>query len=90
MSHVRHKLVKVLHRFTYIHHSSPFAFLDMSAPRGAVSRAERRELGTLEREICQYTDRNKRCLPTDVGNKSSISELPMRDGPLDSKREGDG
>lgn len=27
---------------------------------------------------------------TDVGNRSSISELPTRDGPLDSKRDDDG
>ena len=51
MSHVRNKLVEVLHRFVYVYLPSPFAFLDMSASCRAVSgteRCESRALGTVE------------------------------------------
>ena len=47
VSHVWHKLVKVLHRLIYVYHSSPFAFLNVRASCGAVSRAEGCKLGTL-------------------------------------------
>jgi hypothetical protein len=47
VSHVRHELMKVLHRLIYVHHSSPFTFLNVRASCGAVSRAEGCKLGTL-------------------------------------------
>jgi len=92
MSHVWHELVKVLHRFTYVHLPGPFAFLNTGASRRAVGRTDGCELGTLDREIRQSADPPivNTFLPTDVGNKSSISELPTRGGPSDSKREDDG
>ena len=91
VSHIRHELVKVLHRFIYVYLSSPFAFLDMAASCRAVCRTEGCELGTLPgRGIRQHTGGRMPSLLTDVGNNSSISEVPMRGGPSSSGREDDG
>lgn len=51
VSHVWHKLMKVLHWFIYVHYLSPFAFLSVSAPRGAVGCTQRCKLGALGRDF---------------------------------------
>ena len=91
VSHIRHELVKILHRFIYVYHSSPFALLEAGTSCRAVRRTEGCELGTLAgMGICQHTGGRMLCLLTDVGNSSSISEVPMRGGPSSSRREYDG
>lgn len=89
MSHIWHELMKVLHRFGYVHRSSPFAFLSVSTSRGPMSSTEGCQLCPLYMSVNRRADGKKPAPLTDVGNKSSISELPTRDGASYSRREED-
>lgn len=51
VSHIWNKLVKVLHRFVYVHHLSPLAFLNVSTSCRTVSGAEGCELRALDKKI---------------------------------------
>ena len=90
VGHIWNKFMEVLHRFIYVHCSGPFALGSMRSPYGAVGSTEGCQLGTLGGRVHRQHNQEKHSLLTDVGNSSSISELPTRDGPSYPKREDGG